>query len=152
MTLSLISAVTILVFLCFTGPEGPIRTNRISGGAVNGETSGGYASREGKLRLAVPSASRDQGNRLEGERTMKFHWLVTDAENPSRSIHSSSIAEERSQNGPSVAEIRRRALEIHINHGGHSRDLEDYLDDWLQAERELREKYNKSNHEGAKEK
>jgi hypothetical protein len=39
LTLSLISAVTILFFLCFTGPEGPIRANRISGGAVNGKTA-----------------------------------------------------------------------------------------------------------------
>jgi hypothetical protein len=35
-------------------------------------------------------------------------------------------------------EINRRALEIHIEHGGHDYDLDEYLDEWLQAERELR--------------
>ena len=83
---------------------------------------------------------------------MKFQNPATDAENLSRNFHPSNFAEERNQNGPSVAEIRRRALEIHIEHGGHGCDLEDYLDDWLQAERELREKHNKSNHESAKNK
>jgi len=35
---------------------------------------------------------------------------------------------------PSVQEIRQRAYEIHLEHGGvHGRDQ----DDWLQAEREL---------------
>jgi hypothetical protein len=53
---------------------------------------------------------------------------------------------------PTPDEIRRRVLEIHIEHGGHGYDLDEYLDEWLQAERELREKYNRSNDEGAKEK
>ena len=39
---------------------------------------------------------------------------------------------------PTLAEIRERAFEIHIEGGGiHGCDL----DDWLQAERELQEKY-----------
>jgi len=47
----------------------------------------------------------------------------------------------KSQQWPSLAEIRERAFEIHIERGGiHGCDL----DDWLQAERELQEKYNKS--------
>ena len=39
------------------------------------------------------------------------------------------------ENGPSLAEIRQRAFEIHIERGGiHGCDL----DDWLQAQSELR--------------
>ena len=59
----------------------------------------------------------------------------------------SHITEERSKNGPSRAEIRQRVLEIHVERGDDLCDLENYLDDWLQAERELREKYNKSSGE-----
>ena len=43
---------------------------------------------------------------------------------------------------PTLDEIRRRALEIHNERGGLDFDLDNYLDAWLQAERELREKYN----------
>jgi hypothetical protein len=53
---------------------------------------------------------------------------------------------------PTLYEIHRRALEIHIERGGHGYDLDEYLEEWLQAERELREKYNMSNDEAAKEK
>jgi hypothetical protein len=43
-----------------------------------------------------------------------------------------------------LAKIRQRAFEIHLERGGvHGCEL----DDWLQAERELREKYDKS-HDG----
>lgn len=46
------------------------------------------------------------------------------------------------KNAPAPEEIRRRAFEIHIEHGGiHGCDL----DDWLQAERELRQEDNRSN-------
>jgi hypothetical protein len=39
---------------------------------------------------------------------------------------------------PSPDEIRQRAFELHLESGGsHGRDL----DDWLQAERELKEKW-----------
>jgi Protein of unknown function (DUF2934) len=42
---------------------------------------------------------------------------------------------------PSVEEIRQRAYEIHLERGGvHGRDQ----DDWLQAERDLGNKYPKS--------
>ena len=41
---------------------------------------------------------------------------------------------------PTLDEIRRRALEIHIERGGQGYDLDEYLDEWRQAERELREK------------
>ena len=53
---------------------------------------------------------------------------------------------------PTPDEIRRRVLEIHIEHGGHGYDLDEYLDEWLTAERELREKLNRGNDEGAREK
>jgi pyruvate/2-oxoglutarate dehydrogenase complex dihydrolipoamide acyltransferase (E2) component len=43
------------------------------------------------------------------------------------------------KNAPTPEEIRKRAFEIHIERGGiHGCDL----DDWLRAERELREKHN----------
>jgi hypothetical protein len=64
----------------------------------------------------------------------------------SKIVFQSDIAEEEENSGPSPAEIRQRAFEIHIERGGiHGCDL----DDWLQAERELQEKY-KNNQEGAK--
>jgi len=53
------------------------------------------------------------------------------------------------ENGPSLAQIRERAFESDIERGGiHGCDL----DDWLLAERELQEKYNKSNDGGLKKK
>jgi Protein of unknown function (DUF2934) len=53
-------------------------------------------------------------------------------------VFQSDIAEEEKNSAPSPAEIRQRAFEIHIERGGiHGCDL----DDWLQAERELQEKY-----------
>ena len=39
--------------------------------------------------------------------------------------------------GPSLEEVRQRAYELHVGRGcAHGRDL----DDWLQAERELKQK------------
>ena len=59
-------------------------------------------------------------------------------------MHRSSTGEQPTQNAPTPEEIRRRAFEIHIERGGiHGCDL----DDWLQAEHKLRERYNESNHE-----
>ena len=73
---------------------------------------------------------------------MKLQDPLTNAQTMSRSIRRSNVAEESRNNGPSLAEIRERAFEIHIERGGiHGCDL----DDWLQAQRELQEKYNKSN-------
>jgi Protein of unknown function (DUF2934) len=44
-------------------------------------------------------------------------------------------------NGPSLEEIHQKAYQIHIDRGGpHGYDM----DDWLQAERELTEKYTAS--------
>jgi hypothetical protein len=50
----------------------------------------------------------------------------------------SETTQEEKNGGPSLAEIRQRAFDIHIERGGiHGCDL----DDWLQAEHELQEKY-----------
>lgn len=49
--------------------------------------------------------------------------------------------EKATRRAPTPEEIRLRAFEIHIERGGiHGFDL----DDWLQAERELQEKYRTS--------
>jgi len=73
---------------------------------------------------------------------MKSQNLKTKNQNTSSIIFRSEVAEEKGQNGPTLAEIRHRAFEIHIQRGGiHGCDL----DDWRQAERELQEKYNKIN-------
>jgi Protein of unknown function (DUF2934) len=80
---------------------------------------------------------------------MKSQNPGTNAENIPKSILRSNIAEESRNNEPSSAEIRERAFEIHIERGGiHGFDV----DDWLQAKRELQEKYNKSKDEGPKKK
>jgi Protein of unknown function (DUF2934) len=80
---------------------------------------------------------------------MKSQNPGTNAENIPRSILQSNVPEESRRNGPSLAQIRERAFEIHIERGGiHGCDL----DDWLQAERELQEKYNKSNDGGPEKK
>jgi hypothetical protein len=51
----------------------------------------------------------------------------------------SGIKEQSTKNAPAAEEIRKRAFEIPIERGGiHGCDL----DDWMQAERELQEKYN----------
>ena len=64
-------------------------------------------------------------------------------------MHRSSTGEKPIKNAATSEEIRRRAFEIHIENGGiPGCDL----DDWLQAERELRERYNGSNHETPKRK
>ena len=61
----------------------------------------------------------------------------------------SHVPEESGKNEPPLAQIRERAFEIHIERGGiHGCDL----DDWLQAEREFQEKYNKSKDGGQKKK
>ena len=73
---------------------------------------------------------------------MKSQDLKSNIENTPSAIFRSDVPEEKVQNGPTPAEIRQRAFEIHIERGGiHGCDL----DDWRQAERELREKYNKMN-------
>jgi hypothetical protein len=83
---------------------------------------------------------------------MKLRDQATNAQNTRPSRFRSDLLEERRKNVPTPDEIRRRALEIHIERGGHGYDLDEYLDEWLQAERELREKHNRSNDESAREK
>jgi hypothetical protein len=80
------------------------------------------------------------------DKTMKSPNLATEAQNMPTGIRS-SVPVETSRNGPSFAKIRQRAREIHIERGGHVCDMDNYLDEWLQAERELQEKYNKSSGE-----
>ena len=77
---------------------------------------------------------------------MKSRNVFTNTEGMPKIVSQSHIAEEEKNSGPSPAEIRQRAFEIHIERGGiHGCDL----DDWLQAELELQEKY-KNNQEGEK--
>ena len=76
----------------------------------------------------------------------------TNAQDIPRSILRSDVPGESGKNVASLAEIHQRALEIHVERGGHVCDLDNYLDEWLQAESELREKYNRSNDEGEKNK
>ena len=77
---------------------------------------------------------------------MKSRNVLTNADGMPKIVSQSDIAEEERNSGPSPAEIRQRAFEIHIERGGiHGCDL----DDWLQAERELQEKY-KNNGKGTK--
>ena len=80
---------------------------------------------------------------------MKLRDQATNAQNTRPSRFRLDVPEERGKNVPTLDEIRRRALEIHIERGGHGGDMDGYLEAWLQADRELREKYNESNDEGA---
>ena len=83
---------------------------------------------------------------------MKLRDQARNAQNTRPSRFRSDVPEERGKNVPTPDEIRRRVLEIHSERGGHGYDLDEYLDEWLQAERELREKYDRSNDKDAKEK
>jgi hypothetical protein len=80
---------------------------------------------------------------------MKSQNLVANAERVLKGGSQPGEAEqEGSKSAPTPQQIRERAFEIHIERGGiHGMDL----DDWMQAERELQEKY-KSNDGGAKKK
>lgn len=72
---------------------------------------------------------------------MRPQDLKTNTQNSPRISFRSDVSEEGVKSGPTLAEIRHRAFEIHIERGGiHGCDL----DDWLQAERELQERYDKS--------
>jgi len=69
---------------------------------------------------------------------MKSQNLITDPWNTRGSVVPPAVPEDEQKNGPSPAEIRQRAFEIHIERGGiHGCDL----DDWREAERELQQKY-----------
>jgi hypothetical protein len=82
---------------------------------------------------------------------MKLQDQATNAQSTRPGSFRPDVPEERGKNVPTLDEIRRRALEIHIEHGGHGYDLDEYLDEWLQAERELREKHGRGNDPGARE-
>jgi hypothetical protein len=72
---------------------------------------------------------------------MKSKSVAAGAENSDREVAQSEKTRPQPLNSPSLDEIQRRAYEIHIDRGGpHGHDL----DDWLQAERELMEKYKAS--------
>ena len=75
---------------------------------------------------------------------MKLRDQATNAQNTRPRGVGSDVPEEKGKNVPTLDEIHRRALEIHIERGGHGCDLDNYLDEWLQAERELQDKYNGS--------
>ena len=69
---------------------------------------------------------------------MKSRKSVANVGNISKIAPQSDITEEAAKDEPSPEEIRQRAFEIHIERGGiHGCDLED----WLEAERELQDKY-----------
>jgi hypothetical protein len=72
---------------------------------------------------------------------VKLQDQAANAQNTRPSRFRSDVPEERGKNVPTLDEIRRRALEIHIERGSHGYDLDEYLDEWLQAERELRTRY-----------
>jgi hypothetical protein len=69
---------------------------------------------------------------------MKSRNLIINPGHTQGGVVLPEVREERRENGPSSAEIRERAFEIHIERGGiHGCDLSD----WLEAERELLQKY-----------
>jgi hypothetical protein len=78
---------------------------------------------------------------FEGEKAMKSQNESTNVESTPKIILRSHVPGESGKNEPPLAEIRQRAFEIHIERGGiHGCDL----DDWLQAQQELKEKYNRA--------
>lgn len=69
---------------------------------------------------------------------MKSRSAFTNTKRMPKIVFQSEIGIEEKKSGPTSAEIRERAFEIHIERGAiHGREL----DDWLQAERELQKKY-----------
>jgi hypothetical protein len=59
---------------------------------------------------------------------MKLQDPSASAQTMSRSILRLNVAEESRNHGPTLAEIRERAFEIHIERGGiHGCDLDDWL-------------------------
>jgi len=90
------------------------------------------------------TANRSQRIAIVREKTMKSRNLASNAQNMPAGIRS-DMPEEIGKNRPSLAEIHKRALEIHAERGRHFCDLDNYLDEWLQTERELKDKYNTRN-------
>ena len=80
---------------------------------------------------------------------MKSQNLTSHIRDVPTDILQSDLADENDKNGPTPAEIRERAFEIHIERGGiHGCDL----DDWLRAEHELKAKYKTNRDPGTKKK
>jgi hypothetical protein len=80
---------------------------------------------------------------------MKSQNLASHVRDIPTNILQSDLTDESDKDGPTTAEIRERAFEIHIERGGiHGCDL----DDWLRAEHELKAKYNKNRDPGTKKK
>ena len=75
---------------------------------------------------------------------MNARAAITPTENKKHQAHETLEPEQKQPQlagAPSVEEIRQRAYEIHLERGGvHGRDQED----WLQAERDLAQKYSAS--------
>jgi hypothetical protein len=69
---------------------------------------------------------------------MKSKTITAEVNDRERGIVESEQKPLERTSGPSVDEIRQRAYELHLERGCvHGRDQ----DDWLQAERDLAEKY-----------
>ena len=75
-----------------------------------------------------------------------------ECQEPADRVVRSDAPEANIKKVPTLDEIRRRALEIHFERRSHACDMDNYLDEWFQAERELREKYNKSDDQALKSK
>jgi hypothetical protein len=75
---------------------------------------------------------------------MSAKAAIARTENERHQTHETIELEQRQSQlagARSVEEIRQRAYEIHLEHGGvHGRDQ----DDWLQAEQDLAQKYSAS--------
>jgi hypothetical protein len=82
----------------------------------------------------VTESSRKKRTLTKRKEAMKMRKVVGNSGSTAKVVSQP----ETTKNAPTPEEIRQRAFEIHIERGGiHGCDL----DDWLQAERELQEKY-----------
>ena len=97
---------------------------------------------EGSGKTESTVNRRQKESFVTDDKIMKPPNSATEAHN--MAAIQSGVPEVTGKNGPSLAEIHQRAREIHIKRGGHVCDMDNYLDEWLQAERELQESYNKS--------
>jgi hypothetical protein len=113
------------------------------GSVLNGEPAPVATGRIPLSGFMARGPQVEAKERVVGEEgNMKSQSLKTNTQNTPGTIFRPDVPEEKVQNGPTLAEIRHRAFEIHTERGGiHGCDL----DDWLQAERELQEKYNQVN-------
>ena len=88
------------------------------------------------LNSTAPDGIRDTEHRYRIA-LLEAQGLRSGSTKGGADMHRSSTREQPIRNAPTPEEIRQRAFEIHIEHGGiHGCDL----DDWLQAERELQKR------------